>query len=72
MFGGAFPGYGIYASADGYVALGAIEPHFFERTMQAFGVEGSHDSIRTVFASKTTAELEAIAAQADIPLNRVR
>jgi len=72
MFGGAFPGYGIYASADGYVALGAIEPHFFQRTLRAFGVDGSHDAIRGAFADKTTTELEAIAAQADIPLNRVR
>jgi alpha-methylacyl-CoA racemase len=71
-YGGVFPGYGIYASADGYVALGAIEPHFFERVLQVFGVDGSHESIRAAFAGKTAAELETIAAQADIPLNRVR
>ncbi|WP_196763428.1 CoA transferase, partial [Mycobacterium avium] len=41
VLGGAYPGYGIYASADGYVALGAIEPHFFARTCQVFGADGS-------------------------------
>jgi crotonobetainyl-CoA:carnitine CoA-transferase CaiB-like acyl-CoA transferase len=72
MLGGAFPGYGIYPSADGYVALGAIEPHFFTRTLQTFGADGTYEGLCRAFAEKTTAELEAIAAQVDIPLNRVR
>jgi alpha-methylacyl-CoA racemase len=72
VLGGVFPGYGIYQAADGFVALGAIEPHFFQRTMETFGTDGSHAEIQTIFADKTTAELEAIAVQADIPLNRVR
>lgn len=72
MLGGALPGYGIYASADGYVALGAIEPHFFRRVLETFGADGTRESIRAAFVDKTAAELESIAAQADIPLNRVR
>jgi crotonobetainyl-CoA:carnitine CoA-transferase CaiB-like acyl-CoA transferase len=72
LLGGAFPGYGIYECADGHVALGAIESHFFMRTLQTFGADGTHEGMRTAFAVKTTAELEDIAAQADIPLNRVR
>lgn len=71
VLGGAFPGYGIYASSDGHVALGALEPHFWARTLETFGLDGTHESVRTVFATKTTAELEAIAAHADIPLNGV-
>ncbi|ORI19446.1 CoA transferase [Rhodococcus sp. 1163] len=70
--GGAFPGYGIYESADGFVALGAVEPHFFTRTLETFGVDGTHDQMRKAFADKTTAELEDIATQADIPLNGVK
>jgi alpha-methylacyl-CoA racemase len=72
LLGGAFPGYGIYRCADGHVALGAIEPHFFARTLKVFGVDGTHGSLRVAFAKRTTEELEAIAAQADIPLNAVR
>jgi crotonobetainyl-CoA:carnitine CoA-transferase CaiB-like acyl-CoA transferase len=72
VLGGAFPGYGIYASADGHVALGAIEPHFFTRALDAFHADGTHESFAKAFADKTTAELEAIAAANDIPLKGVK
>lgn len=72
ILGGAFPGYRIYECADGHVALGALESHFFARTLETFGADGTHDSIRTAFSDKTVAELEAIAAEADIPLNGVK
>ncbi|MFI9508062.1 CoA transferase [Nocardia sp. NPDC052566] len=72
VLGGAFPGYAIYECADGHVALGAVEPHFFLRTLELFGADGSHESLRTAFADKTIAELEAIAAANDIPLNGIR
>jgi crotonobetainyl-CoA:carnitine CoA-transferase CaiB-like acyl-CoA transferase len=72
ILGGAFPGYGIYECADGYVALGAIEPHFFARTLATFGADGTHEGMRNAFADKTISELEEIAAAADIPLNGVK
>lgn len=70
--GGALPAYGLYPCADGYIALGAIEPHFFRRVLKTFGVDGSHESLRAAFAGRTIAELEALAADHDIPLNGVR
>ncbi|UGT41573.1 CoA transferase [Nocardia yamanashiensis] len=72
VLGGAFPGYGIYECADGHVALGAVEPHFFMRTIETFDASGDHESLRAAFADKTIAELEAIAARVDIPLNGIR
>ncbi len=51
MLGGAFPGYGISESADGYVALGAVEPHFFTLTLETFGVDGTHEALRKPFAA---------------------
>jgi alpha-methylacyl-CoA racemase len=72
VLGGAFPGYGIYEVKDGHVALGAIEPHFFARTLEVFGADGTHASLEKAFGDKTIAELEATAADADIPLNGVR
>ncbi|WP_067813657.1 CoA transferase [Nocardia inohanensis] len=72
ILGGAFPGYGIYECADGHVALGAVEPHFFMRTLEVFGADGSHESLRAAFAGRTIAELEAIAADKDLPLNGIR
>ncbi|WP_235948551.1 CoA transferase [Nocardia terrae] len=72
ILGGAFPGYGIYECADGYVALGAVEPHFFMGALAVFGADGTHDAFRKAFADKTVAELEALAAAHDLPLNGVR
>lgn len=72
VLGGAFPGYGLYPCRDGYVALGAVEPHFFMRALEVFDATGSHDSLREALVDKTIDELEAIAARADLPLNAVR
>lgn len=72
LLGGAFPGYGIYPCADGYVALGAIEPHFFGRVLETFEITASHSAIAEAFLGKTISELEHIAIQRDIPLNGVR
>ncbi|MCM6772007.1 CoA transferase [Nocardia sp. CDC159] len=72
VLGGAFPGYGIYECADGFVALGAIEPHFFTGALAVFGVDGSHEGFAKAFADRTIAELEAIAAREDLPLNGIR
>jgi hypothetical protein len=46
------PGCGSYESANGDVALGAAEPHFFERTLRAFVVDGCRDAIRGAFAAR--------------------
>ncbi|GAB0107912.1 CoA transferase [Nocardia sp. JMUB6875] len=72
VLGGAFPGYGIYECADGHIALGAVEPHFFMGALATFGADGTHESFRKAFADKTIAELEAIAARDDLPLNGIR
>lgn len=70
--GGAFPGYAVYDCADGYIALGAVEPHFFLGALATFGTDGTHEAFRKAFADKTIAELEAIAAREDLPLNGIR
>jgi len=72
VLGGAFPGYGIYRCADGYVALGAIEQHMFARTVATFGVDGSQPGFERAFAALTIEQLKTMAACADIPLNEVR
>ncbi|GAB2505041.1 CoA transferase [Nocardia heshunensis] len=72
ILGGAFPGYGIYACRDGHIALGAVEPHFFLGTIALFGASGDHESLRKAFADRTIAELEALAAEHDLPINGLR
>ncbi|QLY30466.1 CoA transferase [Nocardia huaxiensis] len=71
VLGGAFPGYGIYECADGHIALGAVEPHFFMGALGVFEADGTHEAFRKAFADKTIAELEAIAAAHDLPINGV-
>ncbi|MGH3635788.1 MAG: CoA transferase, partial [Mycobacterium sp.] len=66
--GGATPTYGIYASADGYIALGAIEPHFQKRTLDALGAADTHEDLARVFAGQSTRHWEEVAARVDIPL----
>nr|WP_296778914.1 CoA transferase [Rhodococcus sp. (in: high G+C Gram-positive bacteria)] len=70
--GGAIPTYGIYATADGYVALGALEPHFRRRTLDALVVADSREQLERVFATESTAHWQALAVQIDIPLVGIR
>ncbi|QYA99620.1 CoA transferase (plasmid) [Rhodococcus sp. USK10] len=70
--GGATPTYGIYSTADGYVALGAIEPHFRSRVLEALGVADTRDDLEQVFASATSTHWEELAERVDIPLIGIR
>ena len=70
--GGALPGYRLYAAADGWVALAALEPHFLTRTLGSLGVGDSVDELEAVFASRSTREWEAFGVAHDIPLAAVR
>ncbi|MFZ2174226.1 MAG: CoA transferase [Rhodococcus sp. (in: high G+C Gram-positive bacteria)] len=70
--GGAIPTYGIYGSADGYVALGALEPHFSARIRDALGIEGTREELERTFATRDTAYWEEIGERADIPLTGIR
>lgn len=70
--GGAHPGYRIYSSADGYVALAALEPHFWARICDSLGVDGTHDELEQAFLSRPTHEWEELAERLDIPLIGIR
>lgn len=69
--GGAIATYGIYATADGYVALGALEPHFATRLQEVMVVEPTHDNLALAFAEHPTGYWEALAEKTDIPINAV-
>ncbi len=70
--GGEIPTDGIYATADGYVALGALEPHFRARVLESFDVDGTREELERIFATRTTAQWEELAGRVDIPLNGIR
>lgn len=68
--GGALPTYRIYPTSDGYVALGAIEPHFAARVAAHFG--RTTEEIENSFAAQKTAYWEAIGRELDIPMAEVK
>lgn len=73
IVGGGYPGYGLYRTRDGYVALAALEPHFWERLLQELGVKGDERrDLERIFVSKTAKQWEEWAAQCDLPLAAVR
>jgi alpha-methylacyl-CoA racemase len=69
--GGGLAAYGIYAAADGHVAVGALEPHFRARLYQALGLP-LDAPLAAVIASRRIADLIALARQHDFPLDAVR
>lgn len=68
--GGALPTYRIYSTLDGYVALGALEPHFAARVSEHIG--RTIEELESTFKTGTTSYWEAIGRELDIPLAEVK
>jgi alpha-methylacyl-CoA racemase len=72
LLGGGLPLYRVYAAAQGWVALAALEAHFRERFQRALGLEtADHEALQRLFLTRSAAEWEAWAIQHDLPLARV-
>ncbi|GGY56877.1 CoA transferase [Parvularcula lutaonensis] len=67
VLSGALNAYAIYPLKDGFVACAAIEPHFAMRFAALAG-----DDPRQFFSGKTVAEVDALAADNDLPLKSFR
>ena len=83
--GGAHAGYQVYACLDGRLALAALEPHFARRLAQVVGLplKADHDAevmasmlnpatrkhLQGYFKRMTRSQLEALAAERDIPMH---
>ncbi|MDR2324416.1 MAG: CoA transferase [Acidovorax sp.] len=78
--GGAHAGYRVYATADGHVAIAALEPHFAQRLCAAAGIDcdgqaihmrspGLHTQLEAFLQQTSGADLARIAAERDIPLH---
>jgi crotonobetainyl-CoA:carnitine CoA-transferase CaiB-like acyl-CoA transferase len=75
VLGGGLPQYNLYQTRDGWVALAALEPHFWKRFKSELGVgENAVDvtSLASIFMTRTAVEWEAWAAELDLPLVGVR
>lgn len=69
VLGGATPSYAIYATADGFIAVAAIEPHFAAHL--AAHVGHTREELTREFASRPTAHWTELALAHDIPLAAV-
>lgn len=73
VLGGGLPGYRLYATADGWIAVAALEPHFLARLLDALGLSvADGESLATIFAQKSAATWEAWAEERDLPIAAVK
>lgn len=69
---GAFAEYALYRTADGWIALAALEPHFRSRLREALGIDRlDRETLKRCFAEKPCAHWEGAAARFDLPLAAV-
>jgi alpha-methylacyl-CoA racemase len=69
VLGGGHAGYNLYAAADGWIAVAALEPHFAEALARALSLSTfTHDALSQAFASEPRAHWAAFAATHDLPL----
>jgi crotonobetainyl-CoA:carnitine CoA-transferase CaiB-like acyl-CoA transferase len=72
VLGGAYPGYDLYPTRDGWVAVAALEPHFREKLSRELGLAApDRGQFRQMFLTKTAEEWEAWAAERGLPLAQV-
>lgn len=70
---GAFPGYNLYRTTDGWVAVAALEPHFYKRLCERFEVaEPSYEAFAAQFATKSNDHWSQFAEQHDLPIEPVK
>jgi crotonobetainyl-CoA:carnitine CoA-transferase CaiB-like acyl-CoA transferase len=75
MFGGGLPRYNIYETRQGWIAVAALEPHFWERLKGELGLcksDVSYAQLQEIFLTKNAAEWETWAASFDLPIVAVR
>ena len=73
VLGGGFAGYNIYQTADGWIALAALEPHFLARVLQGLGLDRADGTaFSAAFKGQTSAHWQAWAKERDIPLTAMR
>jgi alpha-methylacyl-CoA racemase len=70
---GAFPGYNLYRTTDGWVAVAALEPHFYKRLCELLGVSiPSYHSFAACFVRHGNSYWSEFAAEHDLPIEPVK
>jgi alpha-methylacyl-CoA racemase len=71
ILGGGLPQYNLYETRLGWIALAALEPHFWERFTRELGIPDvgtTCDDLREVFLRQSASEWEEWATCRDIPI----
>jgi alpha-methylacyl-CoA racemase len=71
LLGGGIPEYNIYKSADGWVAVAALEPHFKQRLESALNIASSEE-YRAAFGLQNSAYWQEWGHTQDVPIETVR
>jgi alpha-methylacyl-CoA racemase len=72
VLGGGFPGYNLYRTKDGWVAIAALEPHFYRRLCERLGVSmPSTEAIAARFALEANAHWLQFARDNDLPMTTI-
>lgn len=69
--GGGIPEYNIYQSADGWVAVAALEPHFKKRLEDALEIS-TFEEYRAAFVLQSSAYWQEWGEKMDVPIETVR
>jgi crotonobetainyl-CoA:carnitine CoA-transferase CaiB-like acyl-CoA transferase len=69
ILGGGLPGYELYGTQQGWIAVAALEQRFRDKLQQELKLAAlDRDSLREIFLSKTASEWEIWAGERDLPI----
>jgi alpha-methylacyl-CoA racemase len=72
ILGGGIAGYGLYRTAKGWIAIGALEPHFRDALVANLAVERLHrQELQRIFLTRTADDWVAWARERDLPVAKV-
>jgi alpha-methylacyl-CoA racemase len=73
VLGGGTPGYNVYRTSDGWIAVATLEPHFWKNLQTELGVaNANHEMLAASFIMRKSEEWERWAAQRDLPIAAIR
>lgn len=73
MLGGGSPGYNLYRTSDGWIAVAALEPHFWKDLQTELRVKNAnYELLAERFLTHSSDEWERWAAERDLPIAAVR
>lgn len=71
LLGGGIPEYNIYQTADGWVAVAALEPHFKKRLEDTLQI-ATPEQYRAAFSGQSSAYWQEWGERQDVPIETVR